>query len=113
MKLIRENEVFLKAATVAHPQQGKALIESAKTSQLDSICEVLLNIVHGIIPLPEELFKKAVRYRRALREIVSKVLRKTLRKDLLLKYYNIVKQLLNVALPIIGLVVTGLQVAQN
>ena len=111
MKLIKDNEAFLRATTVAHTEQGRALIATAKKSQLDALCELLLNIIRGIIPLPEDTLRKAVRYKRVLRQLVSKVLKKTLRKELLIKYFNIIKKLLSIALPVIGLIVTGSELA--
>ena len=113
MKLIKDNEVFLKATINSHRGQGTALVSSAKKHQLDSICEVLLNIVHGIIPVSNDIVKKAARYKSVLRQIVGKLIKTKLRKELIIKYFNIVKQLLAFALPVIGVIVTGCQLASS
>lgn len=113
MKSIKQNADFLKATTVAHPEQCKALLRTAKQKQLDSICEILLNIVRGIIPLKDELFKKTSRYKSVLRKLVNKCLHKTLRRELMVKYFGILQKLLGAALPVIGLIVTSLQIASG
>jgi len=109
MKRIKENADFLRATTLAHPEQCKALLKTAKPKQLDSICEILFNIVKGVIPLKEELFKKTSRYRNVLRKLVNKCLHKKVRRELMVKYFGILQKLLATALPIIGLIVTTLQ----
>lgn len=111
MKRIKDNEVFLKATTVAHVEQGKALIRTAKKGQLDSVCEVLLNIVKGAIPLKEELVKKAGRFKNILRKIVTKCFNNKSRRELMIKYFKIVQKLLFAALPLIGVILSGIQAA--
>lgn len=112
MKRIKQNAVFLKATTIAHPQQGKALLQTAKQEQLDSICEIILNIVKGSIPLKEDIFQKASKFKKALRQIVTKCFNKKARKELMIKYFSIIQKLLSAALPVIGIIVSGLQLAK-
>jgi len=112
MKRIKENEAFLKATSVAHVEQGKALLQTAKKHQLDSICEVLLNIVKGAIPLKDEIVTKAARFKKVLRQIVTKCFNGKARKQLMVKYVKIVQKLLMAALPVIGIILSGMQVAQ-
>ena len=111
MKRIKENSVFLKATTASHPEQCKALLQSAKQSQLDSICEIILNIVRGTITLKDTLFVKAKRYRKVLRELITKCGNKKTRKELMVKYWRIIQKLVAAALPVIGLVLTGVQLS--
>ena len=110
MKRIKQNSDFLRATTSAHAEQCKALLNSAKTSQLDAICEILLNILRGVIPIKEDIFKKATRYRRVLRQLVTKCAKKKGRKELMVKYFGILQKLLSAALPVIGIILSGLQV---
>ena len=111
MKRIKENSDFLKATTSAHPEQCKALLNSAKPSQLDAICEILLNIVRGVIPIKEEIFKKATRYQRVLRQLITKCAKKKGRKELMVKYFGTRQKLLSAALPVLGIILSGLQVS--
>ena len=113
MKRVNDNATFLKATTLAHPEQCKALLKTAKQVQLDAICEILLNIVRGVIPLKEELFKKESRYRKVLRKIVTKCMQKTVRRELMIKYFGILQKLLTAALPIVGLILTGIEIASG
>ena len=113
MKRVKDNASFLKATTSAHPEQCKALIQTAHNKQLDAICEILLNIVKGVIPLKEELFKKASKFKKILRELVAKCTNKKARKELMIKYFGILKKLLAAALPVIGLVLAGTQIATS
>lgn len=112
MKRIKENAVFLKAASTAHPQQGKALVQTAKQTQLDAICEILVNILRGTIRLKETIFKKASRYKRILRQLATKCFNKKLRKELMVKYFGILQKLLASALPVLGLIIGGMQLNQ-
>lgn len=113
MKRIKENADFLKAATTAHPSQCKALIQSARPHQLDAICEIVLNIIRGVIPLREEVYKRAAKVKKVLRQLVVKCTNKKDRKELMLKYFGVLQKLLKSALPIIGVILTGTQISQN
>ena len=113
MKRVKENSEFLKATTTAHAEQCKALLQSARNTQLDSICEILLNIVRGVIPIKDEVFKKAKRVKNVLRQLVLKCGNKKLRKELMVKYFGILQKLLSAALPVIGIIVTGANLFQT
>ena len=113
MKRVKENADFLKAATSAHAKQCKALIQTARKSQLDAICEILLNILRGVIPLKEEVYTKAARVKKALRQIVVKCSNKKLRKELICKYFSVIKKLLSAALPVIGVILSGSQIVNS
>ena len=112
MKRIKANSDFLKATTSAHPEQCKALLQTAKQPQLDSICEILLNIVRGTIELKEALFVKVKRYKTALRHLITKCGSKKNRKELMVKYSGIVQKLLAAALPVLGLIFSGIQMTK-
>ena len=86
MKRIKENSDFLKATTTAHGEPCKALLETAKQSQLESICEILLNIVRGNISLPDAILEKAQRYKKVLLHLSTKCGNKKARKELMVKY---------------------------
>jgi hypothetical protein len=105
MDRVEEHETFL--CKVVHTKRKPAetkLIKEAKVGELDSICEVLLNILQGTVPLPEFFVKKAKKYKTVLRKLVKRCLKKLLRKKMLIKYFNIIRELLSVALPICGII---------
>ena len=111
MEHIADNETFLKATTVAHPKQGKALLATEKQSQLDSLCEILLKIVEGVIHLPSDLIKQASRHKNTIQKIVTKYFNRKDRRELMVKYFRIVQKLLIAALPVIGVIISGAQLA--
>ena len=113
MERLKENSAFLKATTTAHAKQAKALLQSAKQTQLDSICEILLNIVSGTITLSDGLFAKASRYKKVLTQLVTKCGNKKLRKELMVKYFGIIQKLLAAALPLLGVIFSGVQVINS
>lgn len=114
MKRIKENSTFLKATTSAHPEQCKALLQTAKQAQLDAICEIILNIVRGTITLKDEVFVKAKRFKKVLRQLVTKCGSKNKsRKELMVKYFRIIQTLLAAALPVLGLVFSGVQMVNS
>ena len=113
MKRVKENADFLKAATSAHTTQCKALIQTARKGQLDAICEILLNILRGVIPIKEQVYKQAARVKKVLRQIVLKCSNKKLRKELMCKYFGVIKKLLTAALPVIGVILTGSQIVNS
>ena len=113
MERLKVNSAFLKATTTAHAEQGKALVRTAKQTQLDSICEILLNIVRGTITLSDGLFAKARRYKKVLSHLVTKCGNKKLRKELMVKYFGIIQKLLAAALPLLGVIFSGVQVINS
>lgn len=109
MKRIEENASFIKATSVAHPDQCKALLRTAKKNQLDAICEILLNVVRGTVTLSDTVFTRAKRYKKVLRQLVAKCSNKSTRKELMIKYFRIIQTLLAATLPLIGVFFSGVQ----
>lgn len=68
-KNLKKHYYFLHALANAHPQQRKALLRTAKNSQIESICEICLNILGGNIPVNLRKMKK---YKNILRNLAKK-----------------------------------------
>jgi hypothetical protein len=112
MKRVKENQAFLNAiATSTRERDGRGLIRSAKPKQLDAVCEIIVNILHGVLPISDSVKKKAERHKTVLRKLAKKCLRKLKRKKLFLKYFTIIKRLIVAALPVIGLTLSAIQLA--
>ena len=110
MDRIRTHKAFLQAvATTKREQTEKELLKSAKPQQLDALCEIILNILRGTIPLGKAVFKKAEAHKSVLRQLAKKCLRKIIRKKLFIKYFTIIKKTLTAVLPIIGITLNALQ----
>jgi hypothetical protein len=110
MQRIREHEAFLqKLATTRREKVGKDIIKSANPRQLDSRCEIILNVLRGNIPLGKAIFKKAQSHKNVLRKLAKKCLKKLIRKKLFIKYFTVIKKILAAVLPIIGIALSALQ----
>lgn len=68
-KNIKKHYHFLQVLARSHPSQKKALLQTANNSQINSICEVCLNILHGNVPVNVQRMKK---YKNLLRLLAKK-----------------------------------------
>jgi hypothetical protein len=109
MDRIEKNEGFLKALSSSHVKQAKALIKTAKTKQLDAICEIILNVIKEVIVIPKTLFKKAKKYKKIIRRLAEKTLGRKLRRKLMAKYIPILQSILSSALPILSFAISAAQ----
>ena len=104
MDTVKTNETFLcTLVSTRRIKSGTTLIKGAKPQQLDAVCEILVNILNGVITLPDTFLKKFRKHKSILRKLAKKCLKKLLRKKLLIKYFSIVRHLVAAALPICGL----------
>jgi hypothetical protein len=104
MDTVKEQETFLcKLASTRGKKVSTALITKAKPLQLDAVCEIILNTVNGVITITKELHRKLKKYKLILRKLTKKCLKKLLRKELLIKYFTIVRHLVAAVLPICGI----------
>ena len=103
-KLQVHSSFLCKVASTKKKSAGQALIKKAKPKELDVICEIILNILSGTVPLAKDLLKRAKNYRTILRKLAKKCLKKVLRKKLFIKYYTIIRRILAAVLPICGLI---------
>jgi hypothetical protein len=108
MDHLKDNESFLKALTTSHGKQAKALIKTAKSKQLDAVCEIILNVIREVIVIPKKLFKKAKKYKNIIRRLAEKTLSRKLRRKWMTKYIPIIKSILASALPLISVVLSAI-----
>jgi hypothetical protein len=114
MDRVKQNQSFLNAiATTKRAKDGRALMRSAKPTQLDAVCEIIVNILHGVVPISDGLKKKTARHKTVIRKLAKKCLKKLKRKELFVKYFAIIKRLIAAALPLIGLTLTAIQFASS
>jgi len=105
MEGLKRHETFL--CTVVHTKFKRdvtALIKGAKPAELDIICEVILNILKGVVTLPDNFITKVKKYKTVLRKLAKRCLKKLLRRKLILKYFTIIRKVIAAALPICGVV---------
>jgi len=105
MDRLKPHETFLcEVVNTKVKKEEVALVKKAKQSQLDIICEVLLNILNGVIPLPDQFLKKAKKYKTVLRKLTKKCLKKLFQKKMLIKYFKVIRGIIAAVLPICGIV---------
>jgi hypothetical protein len=105
MENLKEHETFLCTLVSTRLQKsGKLLINTAKPRQLNAICEIILNTLKGVIPLPQNLHTKFKKYKHILRKLALKCLKRALRKELIIKYFTIVRYLVAAVLPLCGVI---------
>jgi hypothetical protein len=104
MDSLKEHETFLcKVASTRGKKVSLNLIEKAKPRQLDVICEIILNTVQGVLTIAPDLHKKLKKYKLVLRKLAKKCLKKLMHKELLVKYFTIVRHLIAAVLPVCGI----------
>jgi hypothetical protein len=105
MERLKEHETFLcKVANTKRKADVQLLIKGAKVGELDIICEVILNILNGVIPLSKYFVKKATKYKTILRRLAKRCLKKLLRKKMLIKYFTIIRDIVAAVLPVCGVI---------
>ena len=84
MNDLQSHSDFLNLLYKTHLQQKRALIDTASLAQIEILCEIILNIVSGIIDLDQETKQKFQR-KKAILEVILKKTTSKKRKQLLLK----------------------------
>ena len=110
MENIKDNEAFIqRVAVTSREKAGQALIKSAKPKELDALCEIILNVLRGTVPLADCDKKKAAGYKTVLRKLAKRCLKKLPRKRLFIKYFKVIRSIVTAALPIIGIVISAVE----
>lgn len=66
---LKKHQHFLHILAQSHPTQKRALLKTANNGQLESLCEICLNILKGNIPVNSYKLKK---YKNTLRTLAKK-----------------------------------------
>jgi hypothetical protein len=107
MDRIRAEETFLRSVVNAKRKKAKIkLIENAEPAQLDALCEIILNVLRGTVPLTAREKNKASKHKTVFRKLAKRCLKKLPRKRLFIKYFTAVRQVITTVLPIIGIVLS-------
>jgi hypothetical protein len=109
MEKVQENADFLKALVSLRPKQAKLLLKTAKSKQLDAICEIILNVIREVIAIPKKLVKKAQKFKKVIRCLTKKTLSKKVRRKWMGKYIKIIRSILSASLPIVSIAMTAAQ----
>ena len=87
------------ALATSERKQAPALISTMTKSQLNAICEVLINIRFGNIPVNEKDIKKLQRKKNATVQLTSKTTGANVRKTLIEKEVALILMIIKSILP--------------
>ena len=97
--LVKTQLAFLELLATSERTQGRALISTMTKSQLNAICEVLINIRFGNIPVNEKDIKKLQRKKNAIVQLTSKTTGANIRKTLIEKEVALILMIIKSILP--------------
>ena len=103
--LVKTQLAFLELLATSKRKQARALISTMTKSQLNAICEVLINIRFGNIPVNEKDIKKLQRKKNAIVQLTSKTTGANIRKTLIKKEVALILMIIKSILPKIKLLV--------
>lgn len=69
-------------------KQRKAIINALNKSQINILCEVVYNFLHGALHINKKALEGLRRYKEHFRQIVNKILHLKRKKSVWLKYQN-------------------------
>ena len=97
--LVKTQLAFLELLATSQRKQARALISTMTKSQLNAICEVLINIRFGNIMINEKDKKKLQRKKNAIVQLTSKTTGANVRKALIVKEVVLILIIIKSILP--------------
>ena len=97
--LVKTQLAFLELLATNEREQARALISTMTKSQLNAICEVLINIQFGNIAVSEEDIKKLQKKKNIIRQLTSKTTGANVRKTLIQKEVALILMIIKSILP--------------
>lgn len=81
----RRNTILLTSLVHANPKQRRGILQHCDSKFIHCICEIILNYLQGVIPLQDKEKRKLKKYKKILRQLISKISWIT-KKKIILKY---------------------------
>ena len=97
--LVKTQLAFLELLATSERKQAQASISTMTKSQLNAICEVLINIRFGNIAVSEEDINKLQRKKNIIRQLTSKTTGANIRKALIEKEVVLILMIIKSILP--------------
>ena len=97
--LVKTQLAFLELLATSERKQAQASISTMTKSQLNAICEVLINIRFGNIAVSEEDINKLQRKKNIIRQLTSKTTGANIRKALIEKEVALILMIIKSILP--------------
>jgi hypothetical protein len=70
-KRLQQNITYIDVLAKAKPSQRKAILETADNELILCLCECILNIINGNIPLKAQELSKLIKHKTNLRHLAS------------------------------------------
>ena len=100
---VQHDKPFLELLASSRPLQQKALLITATPSQIHSVCECVTNVLHGTVPLDDQVRRSLGSYRETLYTLAEPTLPYADKKKLLVqKGGGFLDQLLPSILPVLS-----------
>ena len=96
---VKTHQAFLQVLATSTRKQALALIKTMNNPQLNAICEILINIQYGNVPVNEAVKKKLQRKKNIIQELTSKSIETKLRKTLIEKEVGLIVYVVKLILP--------------
>ena len=97
--LVKTQLAYVELLATSERKPAQALISTMTKSQLNAICEVLINIRFGNIPVNEKDIKKLQRKKNAIVQLTSKTTGANVRKTLIEKEVALILMIIKSILP--------------
>ena len=96
---VKTHQAFLQVLATSTRKQALALIKTMSSPQLNAICEILINIQYGNVPVNDAVKKKLQRKKNIIWELTSKSIGTKLRKTLIEKEVGLIVYVVKLILP--------------
>ena len=97
--LVKTQQAFLQLLVTSRRKQALASIKTINNQQLNAICEILINIWYGNVPVNDTVKKKLQRKKNVIQELTSKSTGAKLRKTLIEKEVGLIIYVVKLILP--------------
>ena len=98
-KIVRENIVNLQRIARSKPKTAKLILQNASSGLIESIRQVILNTLNGVVQLKPAQLKALKKYRARLRAISKTTTPASKRKVIIQKGHGFIIPLLTAVLP--------------
>ena len=98
-KLVRENIVNLQRIARSKPKTAKLTLQNASSGLIESIRQVILNTLNGVVQLKPTQLKALKKYKARLRAATSRTTPASKRKVIIQKGHGFIIPLLTAVLP--------------
>ncbi len=101
MKHLRKHVPYLTLLGSAHPAQKKVLIQSASRDQINTLSEILKNLLGSVLPITSQHRRQLRKYRKIILKITDRHTSLKIKNRLLLEPVSLVTTIFKPLLPLV------------